>query len=91
MHFTQGLDELLSVVDSGLESAAPARANPGLTKCVLARRTELRLDAPLDALGTLTALQQRDPRAYQIFLGLPAAQDEVPLTPINRASLHHRR
>lgn len=40
----------------------------GLTKVVLARRTDLELEGDVDPLQVLGALQERDSRAYQIFM-----------------------
>ena len=44
----------------------------GLTKVVLARRSDVQFRGTLDPLLLLEALQERDPRAYQFCLQLPA-------------------
>lgn len=43
----------------------------GLTKVVLARRTDVAISGRLDPLSLLEALGERDPRAYQIMLQVP--------------------
>ncbi len=62
--------------------AAPGEGGVALTKAVLARRTELRVMGRLPPLELLEALQERDPRAYQLYFrpgasggGADAAQD----------------
>ena len=44
----------------------------GLTKVVLARRTDVSITGRLDPLSLLEALGERDPRAYQIMLQVSA-------------------
>lgn len=53
---------------SGNGAGAAAHA---LTKVVLARRTDVELEGTMEAAGLLAALQERDPRAYQLYLELP--------------------
>lgn len=56
--------------------AAPAAAAPSaapMTKVVMARRTGLAFDGHLEPLQLLAALQERDPRAYQLYLSVPGA------------------
>lgn len=43
----------------------------GLTKVVLARRSDVQFRGTLDPLLLLETLQERDPRAYQFCLQLP--------------------
>lgn len=43
----------------------------GLTKVVLARRSDVEFRGTLDPLLLLAALQERDPRAYQFCVQLP--------------------
>jgi isochorismate synthase EntC len=45
----------------------------GLTKVVLARRSDVRFKGTLDPLQLLASLQERDPRAYQFCLQVRAA------------------
>lgn len=52
-------------------SGSGASASSGMTKVVLARRTDFELRGRPDPLELLTALQERDPRAYQLLLELP--------------------
>ncbi|CAG9463771.1 unnamed protein product [Pedinophyceae sp. YPF-701] len=56
--------------EASVEGSDPA---DGLTKFVLARRTDIGLEGPpLDPLSLLSALQEKDPRAYQVLLQLPS-------------------
>jgi isochorismate synthase/2-succinyl-5-enolpyruvyl-6-hydroxy-3-cyclohexene-1-carboxylate synthase/2-succinyl-6-hydroxy-2,4-cyclohexadiene-1-carboxylate synthase/O-succinylbenzoate synthase len=55
--------------------------NKGMNKIVLARRTNLDVAGHLDPLTLLEALQERDPRAYQIFLQLPSRTTFLASTP----------
>ena len=51
-----------------LWQGAGAADTAGLTKVVLARRSDVAFRGALDALQLLAALQERDPRAYQFCL-----------------------
>lgn len=62
-------------VDTGKKSKT------GMSKVVLARRTDLQLQGHLDPLSLLGALQERDPRAYQILLQLPSGTTFLASTP----------
>ncbi|KAG7671813.1 putative Protein PHYLLO, chloroplastic [Nannochloris sp. 'desiccata'] len=55
--------------------------NQGMNKIVLARRTDLHVEGHLDPLTLLEALQERDPRAYQIFFQLPSRTAFLASTP----------
>jgi len=53
---------------------APPGHPSDLTKVVLARRTDLSLRGETDPLRVLAALQERDTRAYQIYIELPSGE-----------------
>jgi isochorismate synthase / 2-succinyl-5-enolpyruvyl-6-hydroxy-3-cyclohexene-1-carboxylate synthase / 2-succinyl-6-hydroxy-2,4-cyclohexadiene-1-carboxylate synthase / o-succinylbenzoate synthase len=57
------------------------RGEGGLTKVVLARKTEMRIHGVIDPLALLQALQDRDPRAYQVMLQLPSGTTFLASTP----------
>ncbi|DBA90081.1 TPA: hypothetical protein ACH3X1_003400 [Trebouxia sp. C0004] len=69
----EGLDQLLAALDGGFEGAGTALLDEpsALTKVVLARRSDVKFSGKLDPLALLHALQERDPRSYQIYLQLP--------------------
>jgi isochorismate synthase len=78
----QGLDQLLAALDGGFEAVDPGAPGDGaLTKVVLARRSDVALAGRLEPLELLEALQERDPRAYQVALQLPSGQTFVASTP----------
>ncbi len=59
---------MLQGLGRGTESAAelsPAQ-QAALSKVVLARRSDVTFSGDLDPLALLEALQERDPRAYQV-------------------------
>jgi len=61
--------KLLQGLGRGTESAAelsPAQ-QAALSKVVLARRSDVTFSGDLDPLALLEALQERDPRAYQVW------------------------
>ncbi len=64
----EGLDDLLAALEGGFEAAATPPDAGGLTKVVLARRTDVAIEGRVEPLALLEALQERDPRAYQIML-----------------------
>jgi len=51
--------------------AAPEDAEDPIIKLVLARRSAWPLARPMAGVALLEALQERDPRAYQIYLSVP--------------------
>jgi len=53
----------------------------GLTKVVMARRTELALRNGVDALELMQVLQDRDPKAYQALVALPSGETFLSSTP----------
>lgn len=53
----------------------------GLTKVVLARRTDVQVEGKVDPISLLEALQERDPRAYQVLLQLPSGATFLSSTP----------
>jgi isochorismate synthase / 2-succinyl-5-enolpyruvyl-6-hydroxy-3-cyclohexene-1-carboxylate synthase / 2-succinyl-6-hydroxy-2,4-cyclohexadiene-1-carboxylate synthase / o-succinylbenzoate synthase len=57
------------------------KSKSGMSKIVLARRTDLQLEGHLDPLTLLEALQERDPRAYQVFLQLSSGTTFLASTP----------
>ncbi len=57
------------------------KGSKGMSKIVLARRTDLQLEGHIDPLTLLEALQERDPRAYQVFLQLPSGTTFLASTP----------
>lgn len=64
-----GLDDLLDALDGGLEGSWHVDdEHEALAKAVLARRTDIQIDGRLNALDLLQALQERDPKAYQVYL-----------------------
>lgn len=64
----EGLDDLLAALEGGFEATATTPDAGGLTKVVLARRTDVAIEGQVEPLALLEALQERDPRAYQIML-----------------------
>ena len=52
----------------GAGGGAGDPGDSGLTKVVLARRSDVLLRGQLDPLALLETLQDRDPRAYQVNL-----------------------
>ena len=64
----EGLDDLLAALEGGFEATATPPDAGGLTKVVLARRTDVAIEGQVEPLALLEALQERDPRAYQIML-----------------------
>ena len=64
----EGLDDLLAALEGGFEAAATPPDAGGLTKVVLARRTDVAIEGRVEPLALLEALQERDPRAYQTML-----------------------
>ncbi|GAB4817906.1 hypothetical protein N2152v2_004952 [Parachlorella kessleri] len=86
----EGLDELLAALDGGFEAYTTPNQEEGLTKVVLARRTDIMLSGQLEPLSLLEALQarlhgivarERDPRAYQVLLQLPSGATFLGSTP----------
>eukprot|EP00887_Chlorella_sp_A99_P005642 scaffold1.g5642.t1 len=84
----EGLDGLLAALDGGFQAVSGAASdgedvgsNSGLTKVVLARRTDVTLEGRLDPLSLLEALQERDPRAYQVALQMPSGAIFLSSTP----------
>lgn len=53
----------------------------GMNKVVLARRTRMAVQGPLDPLQLLSGLQERDPRAYQLYLQPPGGGAFLGSTP----------
>ena len=67
------LHSTLQPASCALHSPAPASSSPSceagsLTKVVLARRTDVRVRGDVDPLALLSALEDKDPRAYQVLL-----------------------
>ncbi|KAL6744836.1 ADC synthase, partial [Haematococcus lacustris] len=58
----------------------PAAAQK-LAKVVLARRSRVAVTGALDALWLLEALQERDPRAYQLYMGDATGRAFISCTP----------
>ena len=63
------------------ESSEKKKSSTVMSKVVLARRTDIELRGHLDPLSLLGALQQRDPRAYQICLQLSSGTTFLASTP----------
>ena len=57
----------------GSPAAVAAAADEAIIKLVLARRTAWPLARAMDGVALLEALQERDPRAYQVYLSVPGA------------------
>jgi hypothetical protein len=57
---------------AGASGGGPEGDEP-IIKLVLARRTAWPLTRPMEGVALLEALQERDPRAYQLFLSVPGA------------------
>ncbi|GIL93104.1 hypothetical protein Vretifemale_20563 [Volvox reticuliferus] len=51
----------------GSTQSPDGEAAEDMSKLVMARRTTMRIEGPLDPLHVLQSLQERDPRAYQLF------------------------
>lgn len=71
----EGLDDLLAALEGGFEATATPPDAGGLTKVVLARRTDVAIEGRVEPLALLEALQERDPRAYQIMLQVWAGDE----------------
>lgn len=56
---------------SGAGSGASRHKDEPIIKLVLARRTTWPLQRPMAGVALLEALQERDPRAYQLYLSVP--------------------
>ena len=54
-----GLDQLLAALDGGFQGVGESEAETGLTKIVLARRSDVKFSGKLDPLALLEALQVR--------------------------------
>lgn len=54
-----GLDQLLAALDGGFQGLGESEAETGLTKIVLARRSDVKFSGKLDPLAVLEALQVR--------------------------------
>ncbi|GLC45490.1 hypothetical protein PLESTM_001741500 [Pleodorina starrii] len=59
--------EAPSAGSGGGGSGAQQEAAEELSKVVMARRTTMQIGGPLDPLHVLLSLQERDPRAYQLY------------------------
>ncbi|KAK9806829.1 hypothetical protein WJX72_004058 [[Myrmecia] bisecta] len=82
MNGQAGLDGLLAALDNGFQgSGGVPEGEEGLTKVVLARRSDVQFRGLLDPLALLQTLQERDPRAYQIYLQLPSGATFLGSTP----------
>lgn len=77
----EGLDALLAALDPHSPIAPAGSAEEGLTKVVLARRSDVIFQGSLDPACLLEALQERDPRAYQLLLRLPSGATFLGSTP----------
>jgi len=65
----------------GVASGGEVKRGGGLTKVVMARRTELALQDEVDAVELMQVLQDRDPKAYQVLIALPSGETFLSSTP----------
>ena len=72
---------MTSALQATVSSVAGDGSPAGLTKVVLARRTDVTLAGRLDPLALLEALHERDPRAYQLALQMPSGATFLGSTP----------
>ncbi|KAK9841086.1 hypothetical protein WJX84_008308 [Apatococcus fuscideae] len=77
-----GLDDLLAILDADQDDDNLV-VEDGMSKLVLARQTNISFDGRLDPLNLLAALQERDPRSYQLFIQLSSGAAFFGITPEN--------
>ncbi|KAK9847737.1 hypothetical protein WJX84_001736 [Apatococcus fuscideae] len=78
-----GLDDLLAILDGDNQDDSGMVEEAGMSKLVLARQTNVHFNGSLDPLNLLAALQERDPRSYQLFIQLSSGATFFGITPEN--------
>ncbi|GFR45865.1 hypothetical protein Agub_g7316 [Astrephomene gubernaculifera] len=71
---------------AAMEQGPDTDGGEALSKVVMARRTSMRLEGRLDPLHVLQSLQERDPRAYQLYFAPGPSPASVPASPADGSS-----